>query len=151
MLRKWRNISTEELCKETKTMSIQQIIACSTMTTAVKIVKTQRPVYLHSKFVRNERSTAFLQPRRKQYSCEGFINRSISLLNRFGMSELDSLTESNYKKKIKSWVQTNISVKPKVSNPRFGKIREAKAEDTQEAAQMNNSQPKITNFFSRRQ
>ena len=50
LLRKWRDISTEELCLQTKSLSVQQMVASSTLNTALKILRTKKLTFLHSKF-----------------------------------------------------------------------------------------------------
>ena len=91
------------------------MIAVSTLSTALKILRTGKPSYLFSKFVVNERKTALIQKTRKCLSREGFVSRAVSLVNRIGISILDE-------RSVREWVLTNINVKPKPSGKslRFG-------------------------------
>ena len=75
------------------------MIARSTIDTAVKIIRTEKPSYLFSKFVRNKRNTAFLQPLRKGISSEGFINRSKGLLNKMGRQHWKLIRKRNLRDK----------------------------------------------------
>ena len=153
LIRKWDNRPTEELCEETGSLSVQQIIAYSSMVTAFKIIRSKKPTYLYSKFNLNDRGTAFLQTKKKSRTCEGFVERSVKLLNRFGVSNLQSIaTESQFKKRIKAWVKENIEVKPKKSEKavRFNGCR-VQTDVDQEFDQQTeiNRQRRITDFFSR--
>ena len=113
LLGKWRDISTEELCSQTKSLSVQQMVASCTLNTALKILRTKKPTFLHSKFKLNQRSTAFLQPMRKRVCREGFVNRAITLLNMAGDSFQQETTEKVSKKMVNEWVKENIDIKPK--------------------------------------
>ena len=129
------------------------MIARSTIDTAVKIIRTEKPSYLFSKFVRNERNTAFLQPLRKGISSEGFINRSIGLLNKMGMAALEANTEKESKRHVYNWVKRNVEVKPKTNNKniRFNReVQPAVYQVAQEDAnQALGSQRRITQYFQR--
>ena len=154
LLHKFKDISTEELCRQTKSLSVQQMIAVSTMTTAVKIIKTKKPRFLHSRFVINERKTALIQPLRKSLSCEGFVNRAISLINKMGLEVLDTRTDAQAKRMIREWVFKNISVKPRpmLQNMRFyqGNRRPQEVFETEGIdASTENRQLRITDFFRR--
>ena len=117
-----RAMSTRELCEMTKTLSVLQMIAVSTLSTALKILRTGKPSYLFSKFGMNDRKTALVQKTRKCLSSEGFVSRAVSLVNRMGISILDEGSGRVEKGRIQEWVLANINVKPKpsVKSLRFG-------------------------------
>ena len=100
------------------------MIAMSTMTTAVKILKTKKPVFLFSRLVVNERKTAIIQPLRKSLACEGFIYRAATLLNKMGLKVIDTQTDVQAKRMIRDWVINNISFKPRqmLQNMRFNQV-----------------------------
>ena len=133
------------------------MIANSTLNTTVKIIRTGQPVFLSSRFKLNGRGTAYLQPVRKGISCEGFVNRAITLLNKAGPRTFESNTVAGSKKKIKAWVSENINIKPKpsVKNHRFtsrlsrndGSTQDEEENSPTEAR--NNGQRMITDFFRR--
>ena len=94
-------------------MSPNQIIVCPTNGgTALKILRTKKPTFLHSKFNLNQRSTAFIQPLRKSICREGFVDRAISLLNMAGASLRHESTEKVSKKMVNNWVKKHIDIKP---------------------------------------
>ena len=68
-----------KLCERSNSLSIQQMIAYSTLTTTFKILSSDKPSYLRSKFFRNGRDTTFIQWRRRGIAKEGFVFRSIEL------------------------------------------------------------------------
>ena len=125
LLGKWRDISTEELCRQSKSLSVQQMVASSTLNTALKILRTKKPTFLYSKFNINQRSTAFLQSLRKRVCREGFVNRAITLLNMAGTSFKQECTEKESKTLVKEWVKANIDIKPKPTskNIRFQQVQ----------------------------
>ena len=151
LLNKWKDISTEDLCRETGSLSVQQLIANSTLNTALKIIRTGKPSYLASKFVMNERSTAYIQPVRKSISSEGFINRALSLLNKAGPSIFTSISARESKKKVREWVLRNIEIKPKpkVKDMRFSNYPRCEQADQREPRGQHSAQREITDFFSR--
>ena len=152
LLNKYKDISTEELCRQTDSLSVQQMIAVSTMTTAVKILKTKKPSFLYSRLVINERKTALIQPLRKGQSCEGFVHRAISLLNKMGLEILNTTTDAQASRKIRTWVSKNIEVKPRrtLQSMRFGK-EIAQPREVVEVVGRDDStvdpQRRITDFF----
>ena len=146
---------TEELCRLTDSLSIQQTIAYSTLTTAFKILSTKKPDFLYRKFKRNERDTAFLLQKRKGLSKEGFVYRAICLLNQVGDEILQSNSEKEFKSRTRSWVKVNIDIKPKNSQKsmRFSqRIQSTNRIDGDENDQgalllSQQGQPRITQFF----
>ena len=148
LLNKWRDISTEDLCLETNSLSIQQLIANSTLNTALKIIRTGKPSYLASKFVMNERSTAFIQPIRKSISGEGFINRSLSLLNTAGPNIFISMSARESKKKVRDWVLKNIEIKPRprLKDMRFSNYSRHEQAEQAEPQVQQSAQRTITDF-----
>ena len=154
LLGKWRDISTEELCLQTKSLSVQQIVASSTLNTALKILRTKKPTFLHSKFNLNQRSTAFLQPLRKSVCREGFVDTAITLLNMAGDSFQQETTEKVSKKMVNEWVKENIDIKPKKTSKssRFQQVQRrqnAVAEPDQAELPNRERQRQITDFFIR--
>ena len=154
LLRKWRDISTEELCLQTKSLSVQQMVASSTLNTALKILRTKKPTFLYSKFNLNQRSTAFIQPLRKSICREGFVDRAISLLNMAGASLRHESTEKVSKKMVNDWVKKHIDIKPKPSskNFRFQQVQQKqnRVAETDLAVFPNSErQRQITDFFTR--
>ena len=154
LLGKWRDISTEELCSQTKSLSVQQMVASCTLNTALKILRTKKPTFLHSKFNLNQRSTAFLQPMRKRVCREGFVNRAITLLNMAGTSFQHECSEKESKKLVNEWVKENIDIKPKPTSKtiRFQQVHKKQntgAEIGQAEYPKKGGQRQITDFFTR--
>ena len=97
------------------------MIAYSTLTTTLKILPSNKPSFLRSKFVRNGRDTAFIQSRRRGISKEGFVFRAIELANNAGDETMKAENIKDFKRKAIQWVKKNIEVKPraKVKSSRF--------------------------------
>ena len=154
LLGKWRDISTEELCLQTKSLSVQQMVASSTLSMALKILRTKKPTFLYSKFNLNQRGTAFLQPMRKSICRESFVDRAITLLNMAGASLRCECTEKVSKKLINEWVKKNIDIKPKPTSKsvRFQQLQQTQntvIEPVQAEVDNRSRQRQITDFFTR--
>ena len=154
LLGKWRDISKEELCFQTKSLSAQQMVASSTLSMALKILRTKKPTFLHSKFNLNQRGTAFLQPMRKSICRESFVDRAITLLNMAGASLRCVCTEKVSKKLINEWVKENIDIKPKPTSKsvRFQQLQQTQntvIEPVQAEVDNRSRQRQITDFFTR--
>ena len=151
---KRRDTPTSELCELTGTLSIQQMIAYYTLTTAYKIISSGKPSFLFSKLRRNQRDTAFLQHRRKGISKESFIPRAIYLLNKIGKDIWNLESEKEFKKEARSWVKSNICIKPKseTKSMRFNqRIKKKSGDDTSNKINPSTGRDQrlITDFFSR--
>ena len=116
--------NTEVLLKETKSLSIQQMIAYQTAVLAFKIINTGKPSYIASRMKRIETGLALrdqkgkirLEKRRLAITKEGFIHRASIILNNI---DEDLRNEDNLKKfklGMREWVLKNISTKPR---PKF--------------------------------
>ena len=113
---------TEQLCQATGDLSVQQLTAYSTLTTAQKAIATQQPEYLAKKlkFRSNYDDQAF--PNRHEnklriqskltISRGGFFCRSSALFNQLPFDLRSNMDPKSFKYKAKKWVKLNISIKP---------------------------------------
>ena len=147
-----RTTSTAELCRRSNSLSIQQLIAYSTLTTTFKILASNKPSFLRSKFVRNGRDTAFIQSRRRGISKEGFVFRAIELANNAGDETMKAENIKDFKRKAIQWVRKNIEVKPraKVKSSRFSQRVQMNnnGDEADTIVNMEVGQRLITDFFS---
>ena len=112
---------TEVLLKETKSLSIQQMIAYQTAVLAFKIIKTGKPSYIASRMMRTETGLVLreqkgkikLQKRKLAITKEGFINRASILLNNINEDLRNEDNIEKFKSGMREWVLGNILTKPR--------------------------------------
>ena len=112
---------TEVLLKETKSLSIQQMIAYQTAVLAFKIIKTGKPSYIASRMTRTETGLVLrdkkgkirVQKRRLAITKEGFINRASILLNNINEDLRNEDNIEKFKSGMREWVLGNILTKPR--------------------------------------
>ena len=114
------NTSTEDLSKESKTMSVHQMIAYQTAVAAYKIIKSNKPKYIASK-MKSKEGSMNLRGRKGSVSQaslslsiarEGFIYRGSSIINKLDEKLRNEEKLSKFKSGVRAWVLKNIQIKP---------------------------------------
>ena len=113
---------TAQLAKVTGDLTIQQLTALSTLTTAQKVLVTKQPLYLSKKFqLRTRADNQSLQSRQENtiriqshlsISRGGFFCRSAALFNSLPPELRSEKCSQKFKTKAKQWVQMNVALKP---------------------------------------
>ena len=82
---------------------------------------------------------------------EGFIKRSLSLLNTAGPNIFISMSARESKKKVRDWVLKNIEIKPRprLKDMRFSNYSRHEQAEQAEPPVQHSAQRTITDFFSR--
>ena len=112
--------STAELLNEMDALSIQQLIAYHTVVTAKKILISRKPSYLAQRLVESEKlrttrveGSKFLLPKYSLCSSrEGFLYRSIILLNKMGQEIYNIEKIDRFKQEAKKWIRQHVPIKP---------------------------------------
>ena len=111
--------STAELLNEMDALSIQQLIANHTVVTAKKILISRKPSYLAQRLVESEKlrttrgGSKFLLPKYSLCSSrEGFLYRSIILLNKMGQEIYNIEKIDRFKQEAKKWILHHVPIKP---------------------------------------
>ena len=112
-----QNLTTEDLMAKTETLSIHQLGAQSTRVMTKKILLSGQPSYLAQKLTPRNSSGIFGSTIKPPTVCltlsrEGFLYRSSKLYNLLPEDLRKEDKISNFKKKIKTWVIKNVSLKP---------------------------------------
>ena len=115
------NTPTADLLKQTKSLSIQQMIGFQTIMMASRITKSKKPDYLSHRFQERQRgeglrgrSGYLLQPNLSlTISREGFVNRAITLMNMLDESVRNESNPEVFRRRVYEWVKKNIDIKPK--------------------------------------
>ena len=115
-------VSTEDLLKETDSLSIMQLMALHTVMLVRKITNTGRPKYLAQRLMldegnRNARrawsgQTIALPPYKLETSKSGFIYRGASLFNSLPFNVRNEKRLKPFKTGAKTWIANNIKIKP---------------------------------------
>ena len=85
---------------------------------ANKILSSGKPEYLSSQFIKPPdsvtRTKTFLEPPnyKLNVSREGFIYRSVALMNQLPPRIRNETSKSVFKQEVRSWVSSNIPAKP---------------------------------------
>ena len=114
--------STKELTEKTGDLSVHQLSAYATLTSAHKIIITKQPEYLSSKLKLRTKDELPSLPERHVNSLfiranltlvrSGFFYRSAALFNQLPLP-LRSCNDVNvFKSSVKKWVKLNVPVKP---------------------------------------
>ena len=114
--------STKELTEKTGDLSVHQLSAYATLTSAHKIIITKQPEYLSSKLKLRTKDELPSLPERHENSLfiranltlvrSGFFYRSAALFNQLPLP-LRSCNDVNvFKSSVKKWVKLNVPVKP---------------------------------------
>ena len=117
---------TEDLLKETNSLSVQQMIAYHTTVLAYKIIKAGKPKFIAERLLLREgrmdlrRNAGNIIVKRKnlEISREGFIYRASVLLNNIGEELRNEEKIGRFKVGLRKWIVKNIPIKPKVKYPK---------------------------------
>ena len=115
-------VSTEDLLKETDSLSIMQLMALHTVMLVRKITNTGKPKYLAQRLMldegnRNARRAwsgqmIALPPYKLETSKSGFIYRGASLFNSLPFNVRNEKRLKPFKTGAKTWIANNIKIKP---------------------------------------
>ena len=120
--------STEDLLKQSNSLSVQQLIAYHTALLAQKVVNVGKPSYLKDKFqvknlgmnLRGNYGSIKQKNKKLAISREGFVYRGVTLLNKMS-DELRTEEKLNkFKVGLRKWVIENIPAKPKTKYGMIG-------------------------------
>ena len=113
---------TTELVAKTGDLSVHQLCAYTTLTTAHRAITTKKPHYLHNKLNLRNRDQIPLLPARHEYTLDvgskltlvrgAFFYRASTLFNQLPLTLRSCRDTKIFKKEVKRWVQLNIAVKP---------------------------------------
>ena len=114
---------TTELIKATGDLSVQQLTAYLTLTTAQRAIVQQQPRYFASKLKLRTKDDIQVLPERHQFNLEtgtrltiargGFFYRCASLFNRLPLVLRSCRNQNEFKSKVKEWIRVNVPVKPR--------------------------------------
>ena len=109
-------LPTADILHQVKWQSVHQMIANSTLTLMIRIMRYDRPESFAVSFTdtgsSRTRSNKIIPPRSKlNISLEGFTNQSIRLFNMLPSNISDDLTQSNLKSLITRWITENMAIK----------------------------------------
>ena len=107
--------STATLLKSSGDLSVQQLTAYTSLLTAKKSILNQEPVYLAEKFLKNQalHSHKVTQPNYTlSVSRDGFFYRTARIYNLLPTSLQTETNPEAFKKGVKSWIASNIPIKP---------------------------------------
>ena len=118
-----RDFPTSDLLKETKELSVHQLIAYYTLLQVHKTVVNKKPAYISEKFVLRNPQEGVVLPhsqfstiapinRQLNLSRAGFIFRGAQLFNMLPMELRICRKYQHFKAEVRKWTQSNISIKP---------------------------------------
>ena len=120
---------TENLLKETNSLSVQQMIAYHSALLAYKVVKSGKPSYIKERLnsktcsmsLRGQSNGIIQRNYKLSISKEGFIYRGAALLNRLSEGLRNEEKLERFKIGLRKWVLENIPIKPRAKFPKFEK------------------------------
>ena len=120
---------TEDLLKQTNSLSVQQMIAYHTTVLAYKIMKSGKPSSLAGRLryreggknLRGDVGSIVVRGRNLEISREGFIYRASVLLNSIGEALRNEERIETFKINLRKWILQHIPIKPIPKFPRLEK------------------------------
>ena len=107
---------TRTLLDKSGDLSVQQLIAFTTLTTCHKIIQTGKPLALANKFnrglSRNRYGTVMRIEANLTLSRGGFFYRAALLFNKLPQDLKNETMTNSFKKKVKQWIKLNVPEKP---------------------------------------
>ena len=113
---------TTKLIEVTGDLSVQQLTAYMTLTTAHRAIVKKQPRYFASKLKLRTRENIPVLPDRHQFTFDissrltivrgGFFYRSASLFNKLPLVLRSCMNPKEFKSKVKDWIRSNVPVKP---------------------------------------
>ena len=105
---------TKDLIKEAGDLSVQQLIAYTSLVTAQKSIINQEPAYLANKLKCSNRNANLILPPNYKLSVSrnGFFYRTAILLNNLPIDLQLRMDPKEFKRRAKAWIMENIPAKP---------------------------------------
>ena len=105
---------TKDLIKESGDLSVQQLIAYTSLVTAQKSIVNHEPAYLADKLKCSPRNSNILLPPNYKLSVSrnGFFYRTVILFNNLPVDLQVRMDPKEFKRRAKAWIMENIPAKP---------------------------------------